>query len=601
MLLSVLFISPIGTLGSKSCPIGSYCATLTYPGATQYNCCCAWWGYGTYFDCEVRDLNTMCCVGDSTTSTTSTTTTTVPIISDICPYGTASTASGLICETDETAKPFDYYPIGSITPITCYECVQTSIGECEESDKGLDLENVGSQCWDADGLHPDASEKKCDIDNKCKTAVPIIKNVWIVSSVGAEAATDQNKIVEYNDDVYLYAIVQDTNCNTYLDYSSSSEIEASNYPDPQSISLDNRDVMPQLWNDEEWGGLNFKWYEIIPNMFDYINLFEGDTKSSKFWDPVEYSQQSLLPSTGEWAKEIFKIKGTNRYRAEVLKEKDTDNDGILDSEDSKIAPDFWVSSLGKPDSTTPHGLESDAFYKAEDGGWGRGIVKDVHRVSRKVDVSVPYCATAGCEILKTAGIYSGVPFIQGSASLYDQEPPEEHQAELLIGADCADMLIGTIRHAGISAHYEDATSTEQCSISESEGCLCYSSGDELSKILKPRGDEVYYKMSEGTDNVRGNEDDYMCEIDISTFGCIAPRNIKVGNGENDMHAEDFILFFGSDGKYRHGFIFKEDNGDGYFGPNDVIITTSSTQQVAYRDTATFSTLYIYAFKIKRVV
>lgn len=77
----------------------------------------------------------------------------------------------------------------------------------------------------------------------------------------------------------------------------------------------------------------------------------------------------------------------------------------------------------------------------------RGVLRGVHRISIARDSSLVGMAFA----------WFNLPYIWASASLRDQDPPEAHQAEQFVGADCADLMIAVLRRwTGIDLPYRNS-------------------------------------------------------------------------------------------------------------------------------------------------
>lgn len=77
----------------------------------------------------------------------------------------------------------------------------------------------------------------------------------------------------------------------------------------------------------------------------------------------------------------------------------------------------------------------------------RGISDRVFRLSIARDSSLVGFAFA----------WFGLPYIYGSASLRDQDPPEAHQTERFIGADCADLVVAVLRKwSGLPLPYRNS-------------------------------------------------------------------------------------------------------------------------------------------------
>ncbi|MCD6257570.1 hypothetical protein J7J45_05855 [Candidatus Aerophobetes bacterium] len=252
---------------------------------------------------------------------------------------------------------------------------------------------------------------------------PKINRVIIVSSKNSSIPDSSSKIVKYNDEVRLYAVLK---CGKryYLGYSKSF------LPDKIKINgkvYSVKNGLLKRWRKESWGELKFHWYKIMPRLAPshptgdykwYSNVFskeEGEEGRWKGFDIIEYKQYPLKGK--DWSLLLKKEVGTERFRVEVLFQ-------------GKV-----ISSPGKPDPNSQSGISPEDYY--------RGIKKTVHRISR--------LSNHPNKLIRYIEALRGVPWVWGVT--YRDPPkntPSRHQADFSnpVGIECADLVISALRAMG---------------------------------------------------------------------------------------------------------------------------------------------------------
>ncbi|OGJ95412.1 MAG: hypothetical protein A2487_19320 [Candidatus Raymondbacteria bacterium RifOxyC12_full_50_8] len=175
------------------------------------------------------------------------------------------------------------------------------------------------------------------------------------------------------------------------------------------------------FNERIWGKeFDMSWSKIsYKNNRELDNVFGSKISSTDF-------QEDVLPNNDRWSYKIdpitttetidgktqFLLKGTARYKCVVTFD---DNGNNLQT----------LSSKGKDDQFA---------------GWG--IDTAVTRVSVKLSAST---LPQSSEIPYTMFSYYWTPWIYGSSSLVSGDN-KTHQTEHYVGFDCADLVIGAVRH-----------------------------------------------------------------------------------------------------------------------------------------------------------
>ena len=196
---------------------------------------------------------------------------------------------------------------------------------------------------------------------------------------------------------------------------------------------------------------------------------EGDT-----YDIIEYQQTGA--DTG-WAITASASIGTRRYRIS----------------NCYISGPVGEYSPGKQDLTTRCNL----VWQGDDDAYDRGVKNTVMRIVRRSNRSSTY--------ISHIEAYLQVPWIFGSAP---ETNPPVHQTERYIGFDCADLLVGAARAAGL---YGDP----------------YTSANGLVTALPERGSYGDVYKLEGGVVKRASDGE--------------PADIVIGTGDNDLHIGDIII------------------------------------------------------------
>lgn len=292
---------------------------------------------------------------------------------------------------------------------------------------------------------------------------PQIDGVIIVSGTNS-LPDDQNKLIKYEQDIRLYAVVKSGE-NLYLGYSGSSL--------PQKVKIKGKiysieDGSLKRWKENLWGKLSLRWYKIMPKPSPsyapgeykwYSNVitegeYEGDWSG---FDIIEYQQYPLKDK--DWSITLQKEAGTTRYRVEVIF-------------NGKI-----ISSPGKPDPHHPSGISSQDYDK--------GIKDTVHRISRLSNHPNP--------LISYIEALRGVPWCWGAD--YRDPPkntPSQHQSDFYnpVAIECSDLVISALRAMGNDklsyTSAEDLLRTRYTLPVGNESVLTYSRV-HLFKDWTPRG------------------------------------------------------------------------------------------------------------------
>ncbi|MFQ5835932.1 MAG: hypothetical protein ACE5HR_08445, partial [bacterium] len=151
---------------------------------------------------------------------------------------------------------------------------------------------------------------------------PSLDKLIIVS--GSNNIPDEaSKLVTYDEPIYLFAVVKDSQGNHYLGYDNSL---------PPMLKIGSKkytiiDGSLKRWKKELWGPLKINWYRIMPKMKPshpesedyewYSNVFTEVPNEGKFraFAVMEYEQEPL--GQRGWMITPKKEVGTVRFRAEV--------------------------------------------------------------------------------------------------------------------------------------------------------------------------------------------------------------------------------------------------------------------------------------------
>ena len=171
--------------------------------------------------------------------------------------------------------------------------------------------------------------------------------------------------------------------------------------DVEKVVINGKEIHPK-----DVKGLNMKieWYKVEPKDRFYIN-----SSTPQWWDTPRYEETPMKDGVFGMEADVTPT---------IL-----ENYGNIGTMRFKVKIEYKGQKL-----TTPGKEAVDE----------RGIKECVHRVSIRPDDTY----------LGWLDSFRNIPYIWGSASLKGQEPPEEHQAEKYIGADCADLLVAAWRAMG---------------------------------------------------------------------------------------------------------------------------------------------------------
>ena len=245
----------------------------------------------------------------------------------------------------------------------------------------------------------------------------------IISSVNGKPYSSYSKTASIEDEVKLSVVLWKNIGNRFATYSEVENLihkgfEHSNTKIKIQISGGEEGYMKMIPSLKALGNVSIKWYKIEEaNGDDYNN-----PDPSWHWEDIPYKETEVV----EWRNKFIvnadvtptvfepvycngKVVGTMRYKA-VL----TIND----------------ETFSTPDKESKH---------------MNSISKAVHRISLKGNTNneVINCALAMCNL----------PYIWGSAS-FTGDKYDNHQAELFIGADCADFCVAAHQMAGKQLPYD---------------------------------------------------------------------------------------------------------------------------------------------------
>jgi len=230
-----------------------------------------------------------------------------------------------------------------------------------------------------------------------------IDNVFVASSVNGGHATTDNKLVEYDDNVELHAVVKADlgGRNVYFTDAESLVIDGNPVPDEQIVSLDYK-------SDE----VDIKWFKV-----------ESDSKGKSYsntipkwhWDKLDYAATAIDDFNDEWS-----------VSADV-------SPTILDP----VELDGKAVGTMRYQVVFEHNGENHSS-PGEESRYKGGVSRAVHRISRK--------GNTGNDVVDAGFAMCNNPYIWGSASWTGSK--FHNQAEEFVGADCADYAVAAHRLAG---------------------------------------------------------------------------------------------------------------------------------------------------------
>jgi len=249
--------------------------------------------------------------------------------------------------------------------------------------------------------------------------LPFLDKIIIVSG-SYNIPDDNSKLITYDENIYLFAVVKDARGNHYLGDDDSL---------PPRLKIGNKeytitDESLKRWKKELWGPLEINWYRIMPRMIPshpeseykwYSNVFTESPDEGKFqaFAVIEYEQKPLAQKG--WIINPKKGVGTHRFRVEV-------------NYHGRI-----ISSPGQEDPSQPHRIATNDYDK--------GIKPTVHRISRLSDHKN--------KLIRYTEALRGVPWCWGTAYKIAGKP-DQHQADLAnpISIECSDLIISALRAMG---------------------------------------------------------------------------------------------------------------------------------------------------------
>ena len=241
--------------------------------------------------------------------------------------------------------------------------------------------------------------------------------IQIISSINDSVYTIDSKIASIDDDIKLSIVFNQKLQNNIINYSPVENLSIV------ESGISNNDIVH--W--DEVGESSIKWYKIEEANGDYYS----NTEPTWHWENIPYKETEIVEWRNQFIvtadvtptvfKPVFcngKITGTMRYKAVLNIDGDT------------------FSTPGK-----------DSKYRGS-------ISNKVHRISLK--------GNTDSKIINFALAMCNLPYIWGSAS-FTGSKWDNHQAELFIGADCADFAVAAYQMAGYQLAYDsikDRTKTK---------------------------------------------------------------------------------------------------------------------------------------------
>ena len=260
---------------------------------------------------------------------------------------------------------------------------------------------------------PDKTKQKlAAIDNK----------LYIISSINGGQFTEYSKTASIDDNIKITIVLYKSNGSRIIPYSfvydfcdygiKQAEIRFS----PEIDSLIDKSMMNSSLNG--LGHCTIKWYKVEEANGEHYS----NTYPSWHWEKIPYKETEVI----EWRNNFIvpadvtptvfgpvycngDVVGTMRFKA------------ILTINDESIS--------------TPG---NESTYKGS-------INQDVHRISSK--------GNTNNEVINYGLAMCNLPYIWGSES-FTGSKWDKHQAELFIGADCADFVVAAHQMAGKQLPYD---------------------------------------------------------------------------------------------------------------------------------------------------
>ncbi len=359
-------------------------------------------------------------------------------------------------------------------------------------------------------------------------AAPAIAAVHLVSCEGTTLPTDVNKTVETTPTIYAVLEV----ARHY--YCGEEGGEAL----PTQARIGGKLRVLERWPTAAWGTPTIAWYRIDPYQEHQETVGNATSEPQYRWytnvvpdgpregqwlgaagvysrtaegdgcDVIEY----IIPTTPfaqGWSTHGYYQYGTMRFQARVT------------------LPTGAFASPGAFDPATI----SHLVYRGRGACYRRGITEAVHRVS--------CCSSDPNRYLAYLDAYITVPWLYGSMGL----SLANEQTERFVGADCADLLIGAARAAGLTrCDYTDAQNLAQ-----------------NNRYTKPR---VPYKILRNA---------YDQLIDLST-GQEVTLALEDGPEPRAMIGDLVMIDFDNDGKFEHSTVIRRDlNGNHLLELTDILV------------------------------
>ena len=379
-----------------------------------------------------------------------------------------------------------------------------------------------------------------------KTTNTPIGDIYVVSAKNSEMPTDENKIVDFTDEVTLYGVIKAKIQEEPEEYRYYLGYKGEDYPTQAKIK--NQIVNLERWNKELWGELELKWQKVQPKLTHDPGHSNDPNENGK---PPQlcYNFYTNVDMSGVWlgGNGVFgQLEEGNTYDIieynhqdkesgwTVKNEPPSDQAGTqwyvfgtnFKKEELKMKKSIYASGERYEPSWSKLVYKSGLISKAE-VAYIRGIWSNVHRISRRSGFPNNYIS--GIES------YYGVPWIWASSSWGSDITT--HQTERYVGFDCKDLAVGAYRAIGGNATYGSMNHViGQTHDRGNWGRLHF---DEEGKLRNESNVEVI---------------------------------VPIGMAEHELHVGDIIFIdFEPDGDYTHTTVLYEDNGNVVLDQDDKLI------------------------------
>ncbi|MFH1436438.1 MAG: hypothetical protein ABIJ56_12030 [Pseudomonadota bacterium] len=229
--------------------------------------------------------------------------------------------------------------------------------------------------------------------------------IWLCVQRDNLPAVNRNLAIEFDDNALLGVVIKKG---------------AQYYTDLNEIEIDGKTIASGKIHrlSELPGWQKIWWMKIESKEHKYIN----SNKNDGWWAGIDY-----IESVEAVNRESAQTVDVRPIRLQGVKWKDR-HVGTIRYKVAVEFTDFFLSTPGR-----------------ESAGKG-GLLPDVRRVSRK--------GNTGNATADMALSLANLPYIWGSAPIHGEKNQESHQAELYIGADCADLAVASWRLSNASTiHY----------------------------------------------------------------------------------------------------------------------------------------------------